>query len=611
MFKRKIVFTILLLITLNFVPGTTMAEETHEELIWATPFDLDIFNCFPCDDYIYELITSATHAKLITRNDLTGDFEPSLALEEPVISFEGNNTIIDVSLRPDLKFYNGKTLSAEDVVFSYKMALTRKVNHPEYFNLVNYFDSNDSVVEISDLKIRFIMNQKYSLFKNLLTLPIKSKAYHEPVYMAEAFPFVYENIQECNSAGPFMVSSYMNETLTLVRNPYWFGSTPLLDKIIFKKIDNVEEAFLELKQGKIDVMPSVYYYYGGTSEAMENASYHLVEDTSTQEISLNHDNPYLNGSATPLGLTDTERAVEAGKFIRKAISHLVDRASIVNELLEGKAQALSTIFPSGSYGWSEDFDVREFNHSISKEYLKLAGYNFSTDVNLSEPINENNSLFTVYLMSPSTCPSRNHWLPMLEYELPKVGIYVGCHMATSWSVIIPLTFGSETRPPIGALNETSEYLQMSGWDLFSVGYSHGIDWNPDGLLDSASIRPNGDNIYNFENDEWDALLKSYLEKFNLEKRLNISYQMQEFLYEYEPIIPLFTPMSVWGVSNNVQGLDLFLLPYGFQDWSKVTGRTVIEPSDKSDNSDKIAFQNLSFAIITLSLMMIRRKRAIK
>ena len=67
----------------------------------------------------------------------------------------------------------------------------------------------------------------------------------------------------------------------------------------------------------------------------------------------------------------------------------------VNDAYDGKAQALSTIVPSGVNGWSEDFAIRKINHSLSMDYLELAGFDFTTDVDLTEPINENNSLFTV------------------------------------------------------------------------------------------------------------------------------------------------------------------------------------------------------------------------
>ncbi|MHA1910954.1 MAG: ABC transporter substrate-binding protein [Candidatus Kariarchaeaceae archaeon] len=604
MFKRKIDLAILLLIMINIAPSTAVAEEAQNELIYAIPYDLDHFNYYPNNDYPspYKFIISATHARLFTRNHLTGDFKPSLADGEPIITFEGNSTIIDVSLKSGLKFYDGSPLKAEDVVFTYKMALTPGGQQSEYYHIVKFFDSNDSIIEVNDLTVKFILNKKYSLYKNSLTLPIKSKAYHEPIYETEGFPFIYEKIQESNSAGPFMVTSFLDNILTLDRNPNWFGSTPILDKIIFKKIDTSEEATLALTQGQIDLMDPAYYYTNISIES-EKASFHMTHDTSVFEISINHDNPYLNGSATPLGLADSERAIEAGKYVRKAISHLVNREEIVNNSPNGLAQALSTIVPCSSYGWSEDFAIRKYNPSLSKEYLELAGFDFTKDVNLEEAIDENNSLFTVYLMSPSTSarPFTYFWMASLERELPKIGIHVGYHMSSHWGVVGPLTFYCETRPPIGALNETSEYPSLLGWDIFSIGYSQEIDWDPTGHLDSASIRPNGENFYNFESDEFDTLLKSYLEEFDNEERLSILYQMQEFLYDYEPLIPVYTPISAWGVSKTIQGLDLFLLSKGFQEWAEVS-RT------SNETNEKTTFLALNFVALTLSIVVVKKKK---
>ena len=233
MLMREINLVILLIIMVNFTPSTPVAKETNEEIIYAVRYGLINYNLYPSANCINTNINSATHARLFTRSHLTNDFITELASEHPVISFEGSNTIVDVSLKPGLKFYDGAPLTAADVVFSYKMALTPVVNHGEYSKLALFFDTNESIVEVNDLSIKFTINQNYSLYKNLLTLPIKSKAYHEPFYEAQAFPVYYEDIKEYNSAGPFMVTSYYNKTLTLEKNPNWYGSTPVLDKIIF------------------------------------------------------------------------------------------------------------------------------------------------------------------------------------------------------------------------------------------------------------------------------------------------------------------------------------------------------------------------------------------
>ncbi len=59
------------------------------------------------------------------------------------------------------------------------------------------------------------------------------------------------------SCGPFMVSNIVpGESVEYVPNPYWFGSKPKVDKIVFKRTspDTVVEA---LKAGTFDVIDQI------------------------------------------------------------------------------------------------------------------------------------------------------------------------------------------------------------------------------------------------------------------------------------------------------------------------------------------------------------------
>jgi hypothetical protein len=206
--------------------------------------------------------------------------------------------------------------------------------------------------------------------------------------------------------------------------------------------------------------------------------------------------------------------------------------------------------------------------------MEMAGFDYSTDVDLTAAITAENSLFSLYLLSPNTNPARNTWAVLLEGQLEKIGIHVPLHLSTGWSTIIPLTFGSEVPCPPGDFGATQS--ELSGWDLFFVGYSWQLDYKPIGLFDSASIRPFGDNIYNFPGDvatyegvSWDDLVDGYLNEVDDTVRVERVHKLQEFMYEWEPVATIIYPISVLIYHDTVTGIDALLISITAQQWGRV------------------------------------------
>ncbi|MCG3218495.1 MAG: hypothetical protein KAR35_05800, partial [Candidatus Heimdallarchaeota archaeon] len=290
---------------------------------------------------------------------------------------------------------------------------------------------------------------------------------------------------------------------------------------------------------------------------------------STQEMSFNFNNPILNGAATPLGIFNPTQADEAGKYVRKAFSHMIPRQFIVDEIMEGVAVPANVLMPNVSQGWAgyDDHPVREYSVDIAKALMEDAGFDYTTDVDLTAAITSANCLFEIYMLSPNTNPARNLWAALMEDELPKIGIYVADHLATDWGTIAPLTFSSDVPPPPG---------DLGGWDLFFVGLSWDLDYDPTGLFDSASIRPFGDNWYTFPGDNatlygisWDYLLSSYTEEFDFNTRMDKVKILQDFLYEWEPTAPILYQQTHWGIHENLSGIDWVLFAEGFAQWEYV------------------------------------------
>ncbi len=162
--------------------------------------------------------------------------------------------------------------------------------------------------------------------------------------------------------------------------------------------------------------------------------------------------------------------------------------------------------------------------------------------------------FSVNLLSPNTSAARNQWSLLMEQQLPQIGIGINFHESTGWGNIAPRTWSY----PLLDFDYIPTYSE-GGYDLFFVGWSWGLDWDPTGLYDTASLIPNGDNFYQYINPVYDAKLDQYLTELDDTTRTGYAHELQDILYEDLPAICLVYPRSLFGFKEGLVGIDGLLI----------------------------------------------------
>ena len=181
-------------------------------------------------------------------------------------------------------------------------------------------------------------------------------------------------------------------------------------------------------------------------------------------------------------------------------------------------------------------------------------------------------VFSINLLSPNTSAARNQWSLLMENQLPKIGIGVDFHESTGWGNIGPRTWSY----PLIDYDYVPTYAE-GGYDILFVGWSWGLDWDPTGLFDSASLVPYGDNFYQYINPVYDGLLNSYLTELDQTQQIAYGQQMQAILYEDLPAIILVYPKSLFGMKEGLVGIDGLLLGAGadrYEFWDDSDGEII-------------------------------------
>ena len=134
-----------------------------------------------------------------------------------------DSTTWEFELRQGVRFHDGTPLTAEDVVFSLRRALSPKSEFAQDVQSVAAIEADgDHVVRVRSIEPNPILPEQ------LFTIGIMSKAWAEQHGAVEVAPYTDTEIayveDHANGTGPFMLEAYEPGARTvLVRNAEWWG----------------------------------------------------------------------------------------------------------------------------------------------------------------------------------------------------------------------------------------------------------------------------------------------------------------------------------------------------------------------------------------------------
>ncbi len=287
--------------------------------------------------------------------DKDGNFVPAVA-ESYEISQDGLK--YSFVLRKNVKFHNGKTVTAEDVIYSLKrVAGMLETSDPEVlvlsaFSIISEINSTENGIEV-------ILSEPNSELIGFFTSSI--------------IPCDYEKQSTAPiGTGPFKFISYTPLVSLVVEknSDYYVADVPHLDKVTFKITTGNDAAFLELMAGSIDIFP----YLTNEQATQLQGKFDILDGTMNLVQAL-----FLNNKVQPF---DDIR-------VRQAICYALDRQEILNVVAGGKGEIVGTnMFPSFSKYYDGSLVSRyECNTEKAKQLLSDAGYPDGFSFTISVPSN--------------------------------------------------------------------------------------------------------------------------------------------------------------------------------------------------------------------------------
>jgi peptide/nickel transport system substrate-binding protein len=345
-------------------PSPSPAAEVTLRLGWTSePDSLNPFVGYM--DSTYE-IWRINYSTVFGYNQDNGP-GPDLATEMPTkenggISADGK--VWTVHLRSGVKWSDGEPLTAEDVAFTYNYAIKNDMS-----NWTNYLAGIDRVEVVDPTTVRMICAApKANMDKaNIPILPEHIWSSVKPSLAESSYQVKYPMV----GSGPFQVTTFKKGSyLEMVRNPYYYGQTPTVDKILFQMYQNADTMVTDLKSDSIDGA-------WGIPPAQFKALQSSPDIKAIPYVFYDWDFLEFNCYEKPSSLGNP---ILRDENFRHALNYAIDREKLVAISYQGLSKPGYTVVPPDTYfdpdySWTPPADQRyTFDLAKTAQLLTDAGY---------------------------------------------------------------------------------------------------------------------------------------------------------------------------------------------------------------------------------------------
>ena len=269
-----------------------------------------------------------------------GEMIPAVA-EKYTLSEDG--TTYTFTLREGVKFHNGQTVTAEDVVYSINRCAA--VPEGQEKPLVAAFSAVKSVEALDEKTVAVTIAQRDLEFISYMTAAI--------------IPADYENQDTAPvGTGPFkFVSRTPQQDFVMERFEDYWGAPAWLDKVTYKICENADALVMNLNGGSIDL----WAHLTSAQASQLNQNFQVLEGTMNLVQAI-----YLNNAVAPF---DNVK-------VRQALCYAVDVDAMLDLTSDGHGTKVgSSMYPSfGKHFDASLADAYPHDPEKAKELLAEAGY---------------------------------------------------------------------------------------------------------------------------------------------------------------------------------------------------------------------------------------------
>lgn len=461
------------------------------------------------------------------------NFVPFAAKETVVKWQSSKDGLMDkIVLRDDLTWSDGKPITAQDVVFSYKVLLSSEVPIPAQrtgTDEIKWVEAYDDYTLVFFHKAALATNVWNLNFSILPKHVFENTLAEDPTMLKSKAHVAYENNPVVG--GPYKVASRVaGQNIVLERREDYYmhkgkqvRDKPYFKTIRFQVVQDPTVALLSLKRGDIDELiltPQQWKeqtegndFYGKCTKAYatEWVSFHFLWNQKTSD-----------GKPSPFF---------ADKRVRQAMGYAFDHDEMLKKLRLGLDAPCTGMFHPDSQ-WSPKPAPKPLKQDLDKaeDLLAAAGWkDTDNDGILDKVINGKKTKFDFTILV-SNRQDRIDICNLLKTNLDQIGIRC---------TVRPLEFATL----IQNMQDKTFEASFGGW---------GTGTDPDTSLNIWG-KGEGRNYGSYDNPEVDKLFEAGKREFDPAKRRLIYQKIAQLVYDDQPYTWLFYQNAYYGFNKDLRG----------------------------------------------------------
>jgi len=455
-------------------------------------------------------------------------------------------------LRKGLKFSDGKPLTADDVIFTYKNLIFNEKVDTDMRDVLKVGGELPTVEKVDEDTVKFTTPTVFGPFVRQVSTAIYPKHLLGEVSV-EKFNSAWgrqvatESPEKIVGAGPFRLKKFTpGQQVVLERNPYYYKvdaegtQLPYLDSYVVLKVEDLDVSLLKFKNHETDVLNARAQDIPFLLRNAEREDWNVIINKGPSGAPAGTDFLTFNWDAKKEALADV---FSEAKF-RRAVSHAINRSEMIDIIFNGLAIAQdSPISQLSPYYNPEAGQVypKEYDPEQTRKLLNELGLKDTDDDGVRELPDGKDLSFEVMTNKGNT--QRVDIGNMIMNDLKQVGIDMQLNPIDFNSLVQRLLSGEYQGVIIGLIGDPIEPNSMANTQKSTGGlhfWHFGAKENPT----EAEKRI-------------DELFKQGVQNIGVEDRRPYYDEFQTVFAETVPVIYTAAEVYLYAHGESVQNTATF------------------------------------------------------
>ncbi len=426
-----------------------------------------------------------------------------------------NGKTYDFFLRRDVKWHDGQTLTADDVIFTIQI-----IQNPEYRSPLRINRTGVEIEKIDDWTVRFKLKTPYAPFLANTTIGIIAKHIWEKV-LPDEFLLTPENLSPIGT-GPYKLKKLKKdkegfvEEIRLEAFGDYDKDRPFIEKINLYFYPDEEALIRAYNKGKLDNLSLVSVNKESKIQGLRKANIYQLNLPRYFAVFFNQ----------------SKSKALADKTVRLALNYATNKQEIISQVLDDYGKPVNSPIPEGVWGHSEDIKIYDWALEHAKNILEADGWVDEDGDGIREKDEEKLEIE----LTTTELPELQQVATLLQEQWSEIGAQINVKILN-----------------IGEIQQ--EYIRPREYQALLFGEVLGLDPDPYSFWHSSQKKDPGLNLALYDNSEVDTLLRDARQNLDRETRLAKYKEFQQQVVEDVPVVFLYSSYHVYIVDKKIKGVE--------------------------------------------------------